>query len=147
LCAQISWLSLAGMVAGKARGFALPADAAATQARAAGEAQPQPAELGARVQLEAALCAAAVHLLALLPACASPPAPAQHSVGAAQLACLRRLVRQAGLEGQAAAQPAGQWPPEEHEAVDEEVWDVSRVAPREAAAAEQGLALLAPADG
>jgi hypothetical protein len=93
--------------AGKASGFpaatpasAASAPAAATAAAAAGQQQqrPEPGELGSKAQLEAALVAAALHLLSLLPPACDNSATSASSVQQPALADLRRLVQQAQRE-------------------------------------------------
>lgn len=126
--------------AGKANEFSVSALGAATAAqRSEGEPAPRqdPGELGSKAQLEAALVAAVLHLLSLLPLAGSLPTGSSSQL--ANIAALvqqaqRELLLPAGLAVDEAAQTEG--------AAAVVYYDLSQASPQLISAALDGLALL-----
>lgn len=127
---------------GKASDFSVPAAAQGAAAQR-GDGQPparqEPGELGSKAQLEAALVAAVLHLLSLLPAGGGAAKGAS-----TQLPRLQGLVQQARWElllpAEQSAEEDGAAPGGGGRAA--VYFDLSQVSPQLAAAAAEGLALL-----
>lgn len=134
--------------AGKASDFnvAPPAGAATAAGQGGPPPRQEPAELGSRALLEAALVAATLHLLALLPGASGGGHQEQRMAGCStHLPHLRLLVQQAQRElllppGQAGPGMAAAAGGAAGEAL--LFFDLSQVSPALAAAALEGLALL-----
>lgn len=122
--------------AGKATGFSVAVAAAAPSRSGQG---PPPAEQGSKAQLEAALVAAVLHLLALLPEAA---AAAAMQLDRSQLARLRGLVQQARRELAPAGQAAEVAAVEAGTTYGGAYFDLSLASPALVEAAARGLALL-----
>jgi len=115
----------------------------------------EPADLGSKAQLEAALVAAVLHLLSLVSADTAPPAAAATATpatavlrGTARQAQLQQLVRQAQLELQLPPPAAElgfcqQSAPAAEGSFEPGLFDVSLVSADLAAAAARGLSRLA----
>ncbi|PRW60946.1 Wee1 kinase [Chlorella sorokiniana] len=125
---------------GKANDFCVPAPpAAAATGRSESQlaSRQEPGELGSKAQLEAALAAAMLHLLSLLPLAEGVPAGSS-----TQLPQLRALVRQAQQELLPPAAPAADEAAQRAGVAAALYFDLSQVSPQQIPSAAEGMALL-----
>lgn len=123
--------------AGKANDFSVAAPAAGTAAQHSPVVRQEPGELGSKAQLEAALVAAVLHLLSLLPLADGVP------VGSSsQLPKLRLLVQQAQHELLPPAAVVTDEAAQGAVPLATVYFDLSQTSPQLTTAALQGLALL-----